>query len=147
VLELTERRNDRLHASRCLCERILDGSDRRKDLSHSNHEIRSNDDPNVEVGGVREFVCGLASRGVDAGAETGGTLVDVGLKDGGVDHGEASDEEASVDTLDGCEVDVTSAEGWVDDIVEDGHHDDDSNGVEVPKWFSVRKGIKEVKAT
>ncbi len=44
----------------------------------------------------------------------------------------ASDEETGVDTLDGGEVNVTAAEEWVDDLVEDGNHDDDTDGVQVP---------------
>ena len=57
--------------------------------------------------------------------------VDVGLEDGGVEHGETSDKETGVDTLDGCEVDTAATEEGVDELVEDGDEDDDGNGVQV----------------
>ena len=62
-----------------------------------------------------------------------GGLVNEMLEDGGVEHGKTSDEEPGVDALDGTEVDALLAEEGVDDIVEDGDHDDDGNRVQVSR--------------
>jgi len=62
-----------------------------------------------------------------------GGLVNEMLEDSGVEHGKTSDEEPGVDALDGTEVDALLAEEGVDDIVENGDHDDDGNGVQVSR--------------
>lgn len=59
-------------------------------------------------------------------------LVEVVLEDGSVEHGEAGDEEAGSDALDGGEVDAALAEEGVEDVVEEGDEDDDGYGVEIP---------------
>jgi len=44
-----------------------------------------------------------------------------------------SDEETSIDTLNRCEVDALLAEEGIDDIIENGNHDDDTDRVQVPR--------------
>ena len=44
-----------------------------------------------------------------------------------------SDEETSIDTFNRCEVDALLAEEGVDDIIENGNHDDDTDRVKVPR--------------
>lgn len=62
---------------------------------------------------------------------TGRTLVNELLEDGGVEHGETSDDEAESDTLDGGEVDLPATEERVDTEIQDRDDDDDGDGVQV----------------
>jgi len=54
---------------------------------------------------------------------------------------ETSDEEASIDTLDGGEVDTFAAEERVD---ENRNHDDNTNGIQVPAEERVGFVIREL---
>ena len=49
----------------------------------------------------------------------------------------ASDEETGIDTFNWCEVDAPLAEEGIDDIIEDRNHDDDADGVQVPRITKV----------
>lgn len=57
--------------------------------------------------------------------------VDVLLHHGCGDHRERAEEEADTHSLDGGETDAELAEGRVNDVVHDGDHDDDGDGVQV----------------
>jgi hypothetical protein len=43
-----------------------------------------------------------------------------------------SNEEAGIDTLDGTEVDVVLAQEGINKLVENGDHDDDRDGIQIP---------------
>ena len=63
---------------------------------------------------------------------------------------ETSDEEASIDTFDGGEVDTFATEERVDEIVENRNHDDDTNGIQVPaeeRVGFVIRGLHECNQT
>lgn len=57
--------------------------------------------------------------------------VDLGLHNGGPDHGRAGDEEAGGHALEGGEADLGFAHERVHELVEDGDHDDYAEGIEV----------------
>ena len=55
----------------------------------------------------------------------------------GWERTKTSDEETGIDTFNWGEVDAPLAEEGVDDIIEDGNHDDDAYGVQVPRITEV----------
>ena len=131
ILELRERSDNRLHTNGSLSEGVFVGGDGSEDLGHADHDIWTSDNPDVDGSRVGLTSLVFTGGGSDALSSARRALGDVGLEDGGVDHGETSDEEASIHTFDGGEVDVASAEEGVDQVVEDRDHDDDTDRVQV----------------
>ena len=128
-LELREGHDERFHLLGSLGESVLQRGDGSEDLGDTDEDVRSRNDPNVYWSGVGETVSILACGRLVVVARR--LLVDELLKNGGIQHGKASDEETGVDTLDGGEVDSHPPESGVDDPIEEGNEDDDGDGVQV----------------
>jgi len=128
-LELTESHDNTLHPLGGLGEGVFEGSDGSKDLGHSNEDVGSGNDPHVK-GRVELLFIGVEAvgRGV---AVARIALVHEVHQDTSVEHSETGNDESSKDTLDRGEVDTTAAEEGVDDVVENGDHDDNGDRVQV----------------
>ncbi|CAG9978285.1 unnamed protein product [Clonostachys byssicola] len=129
--EEVDAHDEGLHVLGGLGEGILVRGDIGEDLGDTDEDVGEGLSPDVDGGGG----AGLARLGGlavgDVPAAVGVHLVDVVLHDGGGDHGEGGDDETSGHTLDGGGGDADPAEAGVEEVVEDGDHDDDGDGVEV----------------
>jgi len=123
---LGEGHYERLHLLRSLGESVLQRGDGSKDLSNTDEDVGSNDDPNIDRSRVGEAV-GILTRGWLV-IMTRRLFVDELLENGGVQHCKAGDEEAGVDALDGGELDSRLPESRVDDLVEDRDENDGGDG-------------------
>ncbi|CAH0027857.1 unnamed protein product [Clonostachys rhizophaga] len=129
--EEVDAHDEGLHVLGGLGEGVLVGGDVGEDLGDTDEDVGQGLGPDVDGGGG----AGLARLGGlavgDVPAAVGVHLVDVVLHDGGGDHGEGGDDETGGHTLDGGGGEADLAEAGVDDVVEDGDHDDDRDRVEV----------------
>ena len=116
-----------LHVGGGLGEGVLERGDVGEDLGETDQDVGETLGPDVDGG--RAAATLLA--GVNVLAAVGVHLVNVVLHDGGGDHGGGGDEEAKCHAADGGEGEADLAETGVEEVVDDGDHDDNGDGVEV----------------
>lgn len=123
--------DERLHVLGSLGVGVLVRGDVGKDLGKTNQDVGERLSPDVD--GSRAAVLLntiddlLATGVVTAGAH----LVDVVLHDSGGNHGQGSEHETESHTLDGSEGNADLAQQRVQNVINDGNHDDDGDGVQV----------------
>ena len=135
-LELVEGHDDGFHPVRCLLVCVLQRSDVGENLSNSNKDVRTSDDPYVQrrmprfpiiTFTRRRLINPFRSRKPIRRTRIGD--VNVMLQNSSIDHSGGNDEKAGSDPFDGCESDFETTEAGVDEAVEDGDEDDDGDGV------------------
>ena len=127
--EQVDGHDEGLHVLGGLGVGVLVGGDVGEDLSQTDEDVGQRLGPDVDGSGRAGVAVGETV--VDVPATLGVHLVDVVLHDSGGDHGKGGNGETGCHTLDGGEGNAELAETRVEDVVDDGDHDDDGDGVEV----------------
>lgn len=130
--EESESLNERSHVLWCFTERILERGDGGEDFRNGDQHVGASLGPDVDVDGRASSVSITAEgcrEGTSGVLATDGFLVDVGLDDGGPDHGSGTGVETCGDLLNGCEVDLRFAHCGVDEQITDWDEDDECERV------------------
>lgn len=129
--EQVDTHDERLHVLRGLGVGILVGGDVGKDFGETNQDVGQALGPDIDGGGRAELLLAVDDDGAVGVIAARALLVDVVLHDSGGNHGKRGNEETSGHTLDGGESDANLAETGVQEVVDEGNHDDNGDGVQV----------------
>jgi hypothetical protein len=121
--EVPVRGDERSHILGCFGERELETGDGSENLRESDEHVRDGLCPHIDGRNLVVAIVHIFA--------TRTLCVDEVLDDGSSDHGEGSQEESERDAFDGCKLDTSFAESWVQEVVHDGNEDDQGDGVEI----------------
>lgn len=121
--EQVHRHDEGLHVLGGLGVGVLVGCDVGEDFRDTDEDVGETLGPDVDGGRGTVLAAGVVAALAHC--------VDVVLHDGRGNHGEGRDEETDSHTLDGSKRNAELSEAGVEDVIDDGDHEDDGDGVEV----------------